>query len=753
MKRNRVVKSIRTHVLVSVLLLPAVGCLGLDTFTPSVRKVSQVQARARQVIQRYSDRKLAAYGVLDVTIPPYCADNTGQTDVTGVLQQAIVDARDAQLLCYLPAGRYLVSDTLEAISGVVEWDHWPYDGHADPWVAEASFYYPCVLMGSRGKDRAVIVLADNAPGFGDASNPKPVIYFWARSMQSFGPRDPNVPQSNINFNQKIMSLDIDLGRKNPGAIGIDHRGAEGASVEDIRIYATGAFAGIRNAPGSGGAMHHIEVHGGRHGLYLSGSQPSPLVSDVKLSGQTETSIFCRTRGPLTIVGAEIEGAGIRGVLGDAAWNGAISIIDSVIRVRSQDPVIDAVRSLVMDNVWVRGCTHVAKVHDNPSLAGDPKGWTHVRQYVAPGIRNYPASLQAYAGTDTVWVDRELEKRPIAYVEQSAQPPSRELLSRHILNDLPDWNGPDVVNVKEPPFNAKGNNKDDDAAAIQSAIDNHERVFLPKGQYRISKPLRLNANTKLFGLTNLLTEITCIDGAAAFSDVDNPAPLIETVDDAQTTTSLQSMTLRVPVRNPCVYALHWRAGGESLVRNIYPIRDIWHPHAIAMSHPMVVISDSAGGRWYTQTLLGWWSQGPDYRHLLVDGTRQSLRFYHLQPQHARCDAMIEMRNAQNVDIYSMKAEGDVTILWLNQCQNVRLFGYGGNASPSAGGAIIRLDDCGRLLLANINPQMWGAGKWGALGIHYKPQTWNILQDGSFKLSGVRQFALYALKLQRSWQVLQ
>ena len=736
--------SIKIHSLVLSFLLPAVGCFALDTLTPSIRRVSQVQARARRVIRRYSNSKLASYGALDVTIPPYSADNTGQADVTHILQQAIIDARDAQLLCYLPAGKYLVSDTLEGIIGVIEWDNWPYDGHADPWVAEASFYYPCVLMGSRGTDRAVIVLADNAPGFGDAANPKPVIHFWARSMQSFGPRDPNRPQPNINFNQKIMSFDIELGRQNTGAIGIDHRGAEGATVEDVRIYAAGAFAGIRNAPGSGGAMHHIEVHGGRHGLYLSGSQPSPLVSDVKLFGQTESAIFCRTRGPLTVVGAEIDGAGIRGVLANAAWSGAISIIDSVIRPRSHGPAIETVRSLVMDNVWVYGCGHIAVVHENLPLDGNVEGWTHVRQYTAPGIQNYPEHLEEFSRTDSVWVDRKLRKRPIAFIEQSAQPPARQMLSKHTLNNLPNWNGSGVVNVKEPPFGAKGNNKDDDYAAIQLAIDNHEWVFLPKGLYRISKPLRLKANTKLFGLTNLLTEVTCIDGAAAFSDVDNPMPLIETVDSADTTTSLQSMTLKVPVRNPCVYALHWRAGGESLLRNIYPIRDIWHPHAIAMSHPLVVISGSAGGRWYTQTLLGWWSQGPEYRHLLVDRTRQSLRFYHLQPQHARSDAMIEMRNAQNVDIYSMKAEGDVTILWLNKCENVRLFGYGGNCSPSPGRAIIRLDDCSDILLAHINPQLWGTGSWGALGIHYEPQTWNILQDGPFKLKGVQQFALYKLK---------
>jgi hypothetical protein len=725
-------------------LLSAAACLAADTRTPAIRKVSQVEARARQVIEHYSEKNLASLGILDVTIPPYSADNTGRKDVTHILQKAIVDARDAQLLCYLPAGKYLVSDTLEGIIGVVQWDNWPYEGHADPWVAEASFYYPCVLTGARGNERAQIVLADNAPGFGNPDNPKPVIHFWARSMQSFGPRDPNRPQQNINFNQKIMSIDIDLGRQNPGAIALDHRGAEGATVEDIRINAEGAFAGIRNAPGSGGAMHHIVVRGGRHGLYLSGSQPSPLVSDVKLFGQTESSIFCRTRGPLTVVGAEIDGAGIKGVLANAAWCGAVSIIDSIIRARPNKPAVDTVRSLVMDNVWVRRCSRIAKVHRNPPLTANAETWTHVKQYAAPGIQNYPAHLERYSGIDSIWINRTLNIRPIAHVEQSQQPPPDKMLSKHMLKYLPDWKSPRVVNVKEPPYNAKGNNKHDDTAAIQSAIDTSECVFLPKGKYRISRPLLLGADTKLFGLTNLLTEITCIDGSPPFSKVDSPAPLIRTVDKKNTTTSLQMMTLKVPVRNPCVYALHWRAGGDSIVRNIYPIRQTWHPHAIAMGHPMVVISDSAGGSWYTQTLLGWWSQGPDYRHLLVDGTQQPLRFYHLQPQHARSDAMIEMRNAKNIDIYSMKSEGDVTVLWFNQCENIRLFGYGGNGSPAPGRPIIRLDDCTRIVLANINPQLWGTGRWGALGIHYKPRNWNILRDGPFKLSGVQQFALFELK---------
>lgn len=735
-------KTTKLQRLVFIIACLAKSAWAVDTTSPAICKVSQVQERARAVLGQYSDAKGISYGILDVTKAPYLADNTGQTDVTVVLQQAIIDARNAQLVCYLPAGAYLVSDTLEGIIGVVQWDNWLYEGYADPWVAEASFHYPCVLIGSGGEERTRIILRDASPGFGDPATPKPVIHFWARAMQSFGPKDPNRAQGNINFNQKIISLDIDLGQGNAGAIGIDHRGAEGATVEDVRVEATGAFAGFRNTPGSGGAMHGLEVNGGRYGLYLAASQPAPLVSDVKLTGQTVASIFCKPMGPITIVGAEIDGTGIQGKASYAAWNGAINLIDSVIRLRGKTPAIQTPRSVVMDNVWVHGATEVARVSDNPPLVGRKDGWMHVKRYAAGGVQKWPDYLASKSSKDPLWINQK-QTEPIVSTEPSSEP-AAGILAKHQLPDLPHWTNPGVVNVREAPFNAKGDGKTDDTAAIQAAIDAHDLVFLPKGRYCISTPLVLKANTRLFGLTNLRTVITCLNEASAFTDVGHPRPLIETVDDADAATSLQMVALEVPVTNPCVYALHWRAGKASLVRNIYPIRPVWHPHAIAMSEPMVRISGSGGGRWYTQTLLGWWSQGPDYRHMLVDGTTQPLRFYHLQPQHARCEAMVEFRNAKNIDVYSMKCEGDVTILWLNGCEKIRLFGFGGNGSPSPGRALLRLDDCSDIVLANINPMLAGLGHWGALGIHYKPELWNILQDGSFTLDGMQQFVLYQLK---------
>src|SRR5690606_17930275 len=103
--------------------------------------------------------------------------------------------------------------------------------------------------------------------------------------------------------------------------------------------------------------------------------------------------------------------------------------------------------------------------------------------------------------------------------------------------------------------------------------------------------------------------------------------------------------------PGVYALRWRAGRRSVVRNVSPLAGFWEPGAPPAFHPMVRIEGSGGGRWYQFEGWHWWGQGPDYRHLLVEGTSEPLAFYMLNPEHAASEAQVELRKARNVSIYS------------------------------------------------------------------------------------------------------
>ena len=621
----------------------------------------------------------------------------------------------------------------------MKWDHWPYEGESDPWVAYNSFEYPCVIAGPTEGARATLVLADRAAGFQDAKNPKPVIYFWARRETGPAPQ-PAVSQPAVNFNQKILSVDFELGTDNSGAVAIDHRGAEGSTIEDVSVQATGAFAGILNAPGSGGGMHAIRVTGGRYGLYLPGTQPSPLVSDLTLRDQEEASIYYRGRGALTVVGAEIRGAPIRGELGTAAWEGAINLIDSIVAVRGEGPAIATPRSVVLDNVWFDRVATVARIADHPPVTGSTSGWTHVARYLAGGTVKSPEFLGGAPRRDPLWIDGQEQAAPLLQSGPAAAPPA-DLLTRHRFPKQPGWFSAGTANVRAAPWHAAGDGHQDDTAAIQGAIDAHDAVFLPKGVYRISRPLRLRAGTTLSGLTNLISVIAPLPGAPAFADPGHPQPLVETVDDPQARSMLAMVKLELPVLNPSVYALRWRAGRNSVVRNIYPIRTAWHPNAPVIGQPMVVIEGSGGGRWYTQTLLGFWAQGPDYRHLLIRGTREPLRFYHLDPLHSRGAAVVELQDAENVDIYSMKGEGSYTMVAMRDSHRVRLFGYSGNAALRPGWPLFRLDRCSDITLAGIYPQLGGVGGVGAMRVGYDPRSWLILRDGARTIRGDEQFVLY------------
>ena len=66
------------------------------------------------------NRRLAEMGFVDVTAAPFHADPSGRRDSSKALQNAIVFARDHQMVTFLPAGTYTVSRTIECLHG--RWD-------------------------------------------------------------------------------------------------------------------------------------------------------------------------------------------------------------------------------------------------------------------------------------------------------------------------------------------------------------------------------------------------------------------------------------------------------------------------------------------------------------------------------------------------------------------------------------------------------------------------------------------------------
>lgn len=723
--------------------------LALASQAQEVRSRSEVEARGKAVLAAYSDPGSAALGLLDATKAPYLADPSGVRDSSDALERAMADARDARLVTWLPAGRYRVSRTLTCIQGVVARDRWPF-GPADPVIQNESYWFPCSLAGA-GAGKTIISLAPGAAGFNDPGNPKPVLHFWARMEtrdRATGKYDHTRPQPSISFNQVIRDIAIRLGG-NPGAAGIHHQAAQGSAVEDVDIDAQGAFAGLLRAPGSGGGIAGLRVNGGWYGVFirgtdaLRGSQPVPVISGSQFTGQSEAAILYDGRGPLTVVGTRIEGSGIV-VEGPPKepWNGPASVVDCVIESPGARPAVRSTHSLYLSNVWFRNAARAAEAGAAKPIAGRPQGWLRVAQAALDA--GLPSPSWAEAGAHPrIQVDGKAATE-LVVVEPATSAPPPGLLGAHRWPEAtPAWLDPGAANVMAAPYGAKGDGVADDAPAIQKAIDGNRTVFLPKGVYALSQPLRLKAHTRLIGVSNVLAVLTPLAGAPAFRDVRAPAPLVETEDDPKADTMLAFVMLRTPVAYPALYALRWRAGRESVVRNVTPFVTYWEPDAPVNSLAQVVVEGSGGGRWFNLRQWHWWQQGADFRYVLVKGTREPLRFYMLNPEHAASNAMIELRDAANVDTYSIKGEGSYTLLWARNSRNIRIFGYGGNGSPWHGWQIFRFDGCRDFLLANVAPQLspFKPGGGNALHVSTDPRLWFAIRDNAARVPATAQTVLY------------
>lgn len=677
---------------------------------------------------------LAEMGMVDVTAKPFNADPTGQRDSTDAIQRAIVTARNAQMVCFFPAGTYRVSDTLSCIQDLYVRSHGMVSGGRT---------HPCVLVGSHKGARPKILLAPNSPGFGDPKKPKYVVHFWARALSE---GEPTEPQPNISMDQMFVNIDIEIGQGNPGAVAIRHRAAQGSGVQDCTIDATHGLTGLEGGAGSGGGHAGITVIGGRIGLDLRETQPAATISGITLVGQTEAAILYEGRQALSAVGIKIQtktdGPVIRATAPRwAVHNGQICLIDSEIvfepsqAAGKPNTAITTDRSLYLENVFVRGADRVVVNSDGSRLAGNPRGWIRVRQY-AHDIDPKPWKKLQYRAP--LYVDGKRRTNEIADTVVDEAPP-KDLQSRHCWEEkFPSFETPGAVNVKDAPYSARGDGDADDTAAIQRVIDENEIVFLPKGYYRVSKTIRLGAKTQLIGVAQNLSIIFARRPEGDFTEAASPHALVQTIDASDAKTILALCGLFVPEEIPGAYTLEWRSGRESICRTVMFRRGALYGHTrnpegsprFDMGFPLAVVRGNGGGKWYNFHGTGYTRQTAKYRHLLVEDTHEPLRIYQCNPEHARSDANMEIRNSSNVAIFGLKSEGNYPILRINNSNHVRVYGYGGNAAAFEHTALFCVERSTDYLIANAvdSPRLAGAGSDNHFaGRGVDPALWHMIEE--------------------------
>ena len=686
---------------------------------------------ARQVPQAAMQDPRYDLGYLVVTYYDGVNPN-GTGDSHAGIQQAIDDAYENKLVVYFPSGTYLVSDVLKCYHWAL-WDDKKAKASNPPWKKAH------VLRGASTDSRPVIKLTDDAQGFDDPENPRPVIvwrYFKAKNANGNSKVEPNDPlkdtpeyfkdrPANI-FGWEVQNIDIDLNtssgtRGNKGAIGGAFKGAQYSGIFNMKINAEGGHCGIKGVPGRNSFITNIEVEGGRYGIINTGGSAGSCLAGAKLYNQTEYAITSEDFCPYSVVGFDIVTEAPKAIVVGKGWSsasGAITLIDGKITMEgdSGTAVDNTVgRNIHLSNVYVWGADTLVIGGNMTPIAGS-NDWMHIIEYTYNDLHSSDDTPDppVYSTSSLINGVRSNTAEPSTRTIEADAPP-QNLISRHTWNQLPSYEGENgnTINVKEAPYNAKGDGETDDREAIQQAIDDAqtEIVFLPKGNYVINRPLRLKSNTKLIGVnqnySNLVSTSSWSDGSASF--------MIKTDDDANATTFFGFIGFEDEATAPNNITggfIDWKAGRSSMIMMCRHGKK-WGSYNGTEVRYNYKFSGNGGGRHYIAPHREQVASNSDSRHVYIQGTSEPLTFYGLNvestkpkgdnPDIATLTSNIEIVNASNVRIHSIKREGDSPTIIIRDSRNISIYGMGRLNKPipsGLGGYNQITGNCSDILFATI-----------------------------------------------------
>ncbi|MET0535118.1 MAG: glycosyl hydrolase family 28-related protein, partial [Steroidobacter sp.] len=299
-------------------------------------------------------------------------DPTGLTDSTAGLQQALNDGYNYGLAVMLPAGTYLVSNTLlrEQVYQLTGC------GEQLTFTPEAINKSP-MLVGEPGATRPLIKLANSASGFNNPSSPKPVIHFKNNGVAGWE------GDADCGFGFVVRGLDINLGTGNSGAVGISMASAQYSTLEDVKITATGAYAGVRGTP-STNVVVNVEVDGGQYGIMPYTCCGISLIG-IKLRNQTVAGLrLDDDYSAVMMTGFEIEQSTAVPIMNDTfrSHTAEMLLMDGVIKITGAgtQPAISNLNghTMWMSNVYVITPGLIAENHNGATVAGG--GTKRIEEY-------------------------------------------------------------------------------------------------------------------------------------------------------------------------------------------------------------------------------------------------------------------------------------------------------------------------------------------------------------------------------------
>ena len=363
------------------------------------------------------------------------------------------------------------------------------------------------------------------------------------------------------FYRGIQHMNLVLGSTNPQATGIHWAESQATHIRDVYIDATGAAAGIFGENGSGGFIGDLVVVGGRIGISFGNQQWT--WRNITVSGSETACIQFLWNWAMILENVQLSNCPL-GIMFTGTATGSISVLDSTFTNVALGISTDFPNP--MPGLLLERFTAVNVPIITTNLPGVTDGiftidaW-YQGNYFGQGGALQPGSQGSIPLT-----------RPNTPLEQRSRP---------------TFDGYDFINVYST--GAYGDGIHDDTVAVQTALNLGQAVFFPQGTYLISATLNVSANQILVG--EALSAIAAVGGVPAWSDPNNPVPMLNI--PAGATVQLAELLFTSTGNSPGCLLVSW--GGS-------PSSGAWDVHWREYYTNYGLLSITGGG--YFENMWAW-----------------------------------------------------------------------------------------------------------------------------------------------------
>ena len=553
-----------------------------------------------------------------------------------------------------------------------------------------------------GRTRPRFVLAANSPGYAGGV-PRDVFAFRRRPVGGV-----ITYANNDTFGSGLINFDIAIGPGNPDAIAVRFAGAQLCLLQDLDIDVGDGWAGIDH---NANLIQRVRVRGGAVGLnaFAASAGWQTTVLDCRFTDQRETAIRTNNDAKLVLVRTVMSGAprGVECVPGQLLHlylqscvladlsDAGIVVNDSDQLPGAENPLIRYGNQLnVVDSVARRTKTVLALTQSSQRVKV-PWG--------SAGIRELTYGLR---------VERSLtagETRSDGVACSFGGSWSDDAILRSDVPDLPpvsSWVS--ITEVAARMGRTVGSGTADDLPVFQAAVDRHETVFVPIGEYLLSGTLRLRHRTNLIGLHPRQTWLRIPDGDPRFGDPDRPRALVETPLGGRNI--VHGLGLDTAKDTAGSVNLSWRSGRGSYLADITTQFVKWHPEDVVTGDPGytyrgrhkygIWVRGGGGVLSNVWSANGWADNG-----LLVESTVVPAAAYELSIEHHE-NREVVLRQVANWQFLGLQTEDHI---------------YGWRSQA------VEIEDCRDLLFANsvffrvatvLGPSPYGVGLRGSRRITFR-----------------------------------